>query len=409
MQGISTDAIFIDVEHHRTRMLSHTFDITVISLIFTGAALLATLALYARQSLIVGYILLGILLGPWGLGLVSNTEIIGEVGHVGIIFLLFLLGLNLPPQRLMKLLGEVTLVTLMNAIGLTLLGVAIAKAFAFNGFDCLIIGASMAFSSTIIALKLLPTSTLHHQRMGQLIIGILLLQDLIAIILLLVLQGLGNATGGWTVFLPVVLWLPAFIIFTLVVNRFLLVPLLQKFDRIQEYIFVITIGWCLGCAQLAIQINLSYEMGAFIAGVAMATHPISAFVAESMKPVRDFFLIMFFFSLGAGFDLEQLPTVALPACLLAATVLLVKPWLFRWLLIRSGEKSIFSMEVGLRLGQGSEFSLLLAALALTGGIIESRTAYLIQAMTLITLVISAYWVMLRCPTPIAVSERLRRD
>ena len=164
-------------------------------------------------------------------------------------------------------------------------------------------------------------------------------------------------------FFPVMLWLPAFIISTLVVNRFLLVPLLQKFDRIQEYIFVITIGWCLGCAQLATQINLSYEMGAFIAGVAMATHPISAFVAERMKPVRDFFLIMFFFSLGAGFDLEQLPTVALPACLLAAIVLLIKPWLFRWLLIRSGEKSTFSMEVGLRLGQGSEFSLLLAALA----------------------------------------------
>ena len=103
-------------------MLSHSFDITVVSLIFTGAALLATLALYARQSLIVGYILLGILLGPWGLNLVSNTESIEEVGHVGIIFLLFLLGLNLPPQRLMKLLGEVTLVTLVNAIGLTLLG-----------------------------------------------------------------------------------------------------------------------------------------------------------------------------------------------------------------------------------------------------------------------------------------------
>ena len=95
-------------------MLSHSFDITVVSLIFTGAALLATLALYARQSLIVGYILLGILLGPWGLNLVSNTESIEEVGHVGIIFLLFLLGLNLPPQRLMKLLGEVTLVTLVN-------------------------------------------------------------------------------------------------------------------------------------------------------------------------------------------------------------------------------------------------------------------------------------------------------
>ncbi|MEM7250360.1 MAG: cation:proton antiporter [Pseudomonadota bacterium] len=397
-------------------MSAHSFDITVIALIFTGAAVLATTALFARQSLIVGYMILGVLLGPSVFGLVSSTETIQEIGHVGIVFLLFLLGLNLPPQKLAKLLGEVTLVTVANALVLTAVGAAIAVAFGFDLLSSVLIGCTLSFSSTIIALKLLPTSTLHHQRMGEVIIGVLLLQDLMAIVLLLVVQGFGpvggespGVTSRWSALVPVLVWLPLFILAAVGGNRFVLVPLLRRFDTIQEYIFVIAIGWCLGCAQLASMIGLSYEIGAFIAGVAMATHPISAFVAEKLQPVRDFFLILFFFSLGASFDLGALPSVALPACALAVAVLLVKPWLFRVLLLRAGERPGFSREVGLRLGQASEFSLMLAVLALGAGILNARAAYLIQTTTMITFVISAYWVMLRCPTPIALDDNLRRN
>ena len=189
----------------------------------------------------------------------------------------------------------------------------------------------------------------------------------------------------------------------------MLVPLIRRFDTIQEYVFLTAIGWCLGIAQLAEISGLSYEIGAFIAGVSLATNPIARFIAESFKPLRDFFLIMFFFSLGASFDLTMLPDIALPAVILATVMLIMKPLVFSKLLKLSGETGTMPLEVGVRLGQSSEFALMIAVLALNAGAISLQTSYLIQATTLITFIVSAYLIMLRYPTPIAVSDRLRKD
>jgi Kef-type K+ transport system membrane component KefB len=192
-------------------------------------------------------------------------------------------------------------------------------------------------------------------------------------------------------------------------ERYALVPLIRRFDTIQEYIFLTAIGWCLGIAQLAEMAGLSYEIGAFIAGVSLATNPIARYIAESFKPLRDFFLIMFFFSLGAGFDMSMLPSIALPAIGLAAVMLVMKPLVFSRLLRLTGESGGLPAEVGVRLGQASEFSLMIAVLALNAGAISLRTSYLIQTTTLITFIVSAYLIMLRYPTPIAVTDRLRKD
>ena len=156
-----------------------------IFLIFTGAAVLATLALYARQSLLVVYILLGILLGPSGLDWVSDPEIISQIAHIGIIFLLFLLGINLPPQKLVLMLRETTLVTGVSSLLFLVIGAGCALSFGFNFAEAFVIGAAMMFSSTIIGLKLLPTTVLHHQHTGEIIISILLMQDIIAILILI--------------------------------------------------------------------------------------------------------------------------------------------------------------------------------------------------------------------------------
>jgi Kef-type K+ transport system membrane component KefB len=162
-------------------------------------------------------------------------------------------------------------------------------------------------------------------------------------------------------------------------------------------------------AQLADMMGLSYEIGAFIAGVSLATNPIALFIAESFKPLRDFFLIMFFFSLGASFNITMLPEVIIPAAFIASIMLIFKPLVFARLLRQSGESSGLSNEVGVRLGQVSEFSLMIAVLALNAGAIGSRASYLIQATTLITFIVSSYIIMLNYPTPIAVSDRLRKD
>jgi Kef-type K+ transport system membrane component KefB len=380
-----------------------------IFLIFTGAAILASIALFARQSLLVAYILLGGLIGPWGLQLVDDASMIQQIGHIGIIFLLFLLGMNLRPSQLIQMFRKATLVTLVSSLAFCALGFLTGWLSGFNLFESLIIGSVMMFSSTIIGLKLLPTTALHHRHMGQVIVSILLLQDILAIVILLFLEGVSQSTVEWQQVGKLAIAVPLLVLTAFLFERYILEPLIRRFDTIQEYVFLTSIGWCLGMAQLADTAGLSYETGAFIAGVALAANPISRFIAESFKPLRDFFLIMFFFSLGAGFNITVLPEVFLPALILAVIMLAAKPVIFSKLLALSGESAGLSREAGVRLGQVSEFSLMIAILALNAGAIGSKASYLIQATTLITFIASSYLIMLNYPTPIAVSPRLRKD
>lgn len=378
-------------------------------LIFTGAALLATISLYARQSLLVVYIVLGILLGPSGLSLVTDSNLIKEIAHIGIIFLLFLLGLNLPPNKLIHLVQKTTIVTSISCLLFAFIGVFIAWIFGFDIVESLLIGLAMMFSSTIIGLKLLPTTVLHHKRLGEIIISILLLQDLIAIIVLLLIEAGDHRSFPIMNILLLGFALIGLILFSYLFNRFILIRFMERFDKIPEYLFLLTIGWCLGIAQLAHYLGLSYEIGAFIAGISLALSQITLFIAEILKPLRDFFLILFFFSIGASFNLQSAQSVLLPAFVLAILLLSLKPLIFSWLLRRSGENAGNSMEIGTRLGQASEFSILIAMLALQSQLIGENAAYLIQVSTLITLIGSSYLIVLLYPTPMAVSDKLRRD
>jgi Kef-type K+ transport system membrane component KefB len=380
-----------------------------IFLIFTGAALLATLALYARQAMIVAYIVLGALLGPSGAGLVDDAALIEDIAHVGIIFLLFLLGLNLLPQKLLQLLRETTLVTIASTTLFGALGFAVAWLVGLPLFDSVVVALATTFSSTIIGLKLLPTTVLHHRHTGEVIISVLLLQDLIAIVALLVLHGL--AQGGVPV-LRIGLLLVALPVLTGVawlLERYVLNRLFLRFDRIQEYLFLLSIGWCLGLAQAADSLGLSYEIGAFIAGITIATSPIARHIAESLKPLRDFFLVMFFFALGAGFDWIAVERMLLPAAALAVLVMALKPIVFRLLFVGAAESDRLAWETGVRLGQMSEFSLLLVFVALEAQLVGEEAASLVQVATVLTFIASTYLIVLRYPTPIAISDRLRRD
>lgn len=371
--------------------------------------MLATLALYARQAMLVAYLLLGILLGPSAFGLISDARLISDLAHVGIIFLLFLLGLDLYPQKLVSLFRETTVVTLVSALVFGAIGFGVAYIFGMGLFDSSLIGLATTFSSTIIGIKLLPTTVLHHRHTGELVISVLLLQDLLAIVTLIVLIGLEKGDISFIEIGALLVALPTVVLIAFVAERFVLLKLFIRFDRIQEYVFLLAIGWCLGIAQLAKTMGLSYEIGAFIAGVALATSPIARFIAESLKPLRDFFLVMFFFALGAGFDIEQAMEVLLPAFILAVLVIILKPVVFRTLLVRAAESNSLAWEIGVRLGQMSEFSLLMVFIALESGLMSQRAGSLIQLATILTFVASSYLIVFRYPTPIAVSDRLRRD
>lgn len=374
-----------------------------IFLIFAGAAFLSTLVLYTKQSLLVAYILLGALLGPWGFRLVPDISVVQQVGEIGIVFLLFLLGLHLQPQNLVHMLKKVTWVALISSVMFAAIAYFIGRWFGLTVTESWVLGGSMMFSSTIIGLKLLPTTILHHQHTGEVMISVLLMQDVIAIIVLILINGAQQGGGlSWDDVLLVGIALPALCLFAFAVERFVLIKLLARFDRTQEYVFLLAIGWCLGLSVLAQKLGLSEDIGAFVAGVVLASSPISLFIAESLKPLRDFFLVMFFFTIGATFNFGYASQVVIPAFILAALMLIVKPMLFYFLFNRTGEKKSVSKEVGFRLGQASEFSLLVASIALSTHLISDVASNLIQATTILTFIVSSYLVVLKYPTPIAL-------
>jgi Kef-type K+ transport system membrane component KefB len=377
-------------------------------LIFAGAAVLATLFLYLKQPIILAYIALGVAIGPSGLQLIDNPDHIEHLSHVGIILLLFLIGLNLRPDRMVGLFGKVSMLTLATSVIFMSIIMLVAMMLGYRFVHSLIIGAALMFSSTIIGLKLLPTTTLHHKHRGELMVSVLLLQDIFAIIIILLISGGQESNIPLTVsllFLKLIL-LTLISFFTV---KYIITALYIKFDTIREHTFLMSLGWGLLIAGAAEIIGLSFEMGAFIAGVSIATLPISLVIAEELKPLRDFFLILFFFSIGAQFDLVVMKDVVLAGALIALIIVLVKPLVYRFAFNIAGEKNYISTEIGIRLGQASEFSLLVGYSALISGVIDQRSTYLIQTVVVLSFVISTYWIINKYPTPISSVASQRQD
>jgi len=380
-------------------------------LIFFGAAVLATIALFTRQSLLVAYILLGIIVGPWGLKLIPHTQTINETSTIGIMFLLFLLGLNLQVKNLISMLRGATIITIASTVTFTVIGMGVSRYFGFNWIDSVMIGVAVMFSSTIIGLKLLPTTALHHQHIGEVVVSVLLMQDIIAILVLLVLNlwGAGSAHDYLIAIFRTLIAIPVLVLVAYFVERYVLHKLFKKYDRIREYVFLLAIGWCLGMAELGELFGVSLEIGAFIAGVALASSPISQYIAESLKPLRDFFLVVFFFSVGAGFDFHVVPQVLIFVCVMTLLVLLIKPLVFRVFSKVMQESSKTAWEIGWRLGQASEFSLLVGFLAYHTQVITEGAYISIEAVTILTFIISSYVIIMFFPSPLAIKAELRRD
>ncbi len=290
--------------------MSHNIILQLI-LIFAGASILATLFLYLKQPIILAYIALGMIVGPSGLKLLEDPANIEHISQLGIILLVFLLGLNLHLQKLYKLLRQTALVTAATSAVFAALATFVALAFRFPPLDSLIVGLALMFSSTVICIKLVPTTTLHQKHMGEVIISILLLQDIIAIALMLFLYGNSRTNifleGLLLTAKTLVIAVAAF----LAVN-FGLSKVFRRFDVIQDYLFLVSLGWCLLVAGVAHAFGISYEIGAFIAGISLGSSPIALFIAEGLKPVREFFLILFFFAIGARFDLLVAREVLVP-------------------------------------------------------------------------------------------------
>jgi Kef-type K+ transport system membrane component KefB len=379
-------------------------------LIFAGAALLATAALYTRQPVLIAYIVVGAVAGPNGTGWVADPGLVREISEIGIIFLLFLVGLDLQPSKLRNMFGKTVGIALASSVVFFAIAYAIMWAFGFAQRDAAIAGIACVFSSTIIGLKLLPTTVLHHRHIGEIVVGLLLIQDLLAILALILLGGTGTSIGALLASaLHVFVALPAVVAVAFVAVRWGMLPLMRRWDAFHEFIFLAAVGWCFAFAFVCQRFGLSLEIGAFVAGVSLATSPIALYIAESLRPLRDFFLVMFFFSVGAGIDLHVLREVIWPAIALGVTFVALKPVVLHALLRWRGEDARVSLEAGVRLGQMSEFSLLVVYLATSSALMSAHASHVVQGATVLTFVLSTYVVIFNYPSPIAVVERLRRN
>ncbi len=377
-------------------------------LIYAGAAFFATVFLYLKQPVILAYIGFGIAAGPWGLGLIKEPEHIEKLSHIGVILLLYLLGINLKPDRLYHLFSKTAIVTLLTSLVFLVVTAAAAIAFGFGFIESIIIGAALMFSSTIISLKLIPTTALHHKHTGEMMTSVLLMQDVIAILIIVMLTGGQSENVIFSIaMLFIKLIMLAVVAYGLV--KYVINKLFMRFDIIQEYTFLLALGWGMLGAGVAQMIGLSYEMGAFIAGVAFASSPVSMIIVEHLKPLRDFFLILFFFSIGAQFNFLVTQQVLVAGIVIAILLVVLKPLVFKQGFQLIGEDKRFSMELGARLGQGSEFSLLVSYSALAIGLIDLRASYLIQMVVIVTFVLSTYWVVYRYRTPISSTAKNRMD
>ena len=373
--------------------------ISELALIFAGAACLASIFLYLRQPVIVAYIALGMLVGPFGFKLIHNVEHIEAMSHIGIVFLLFLIGLNLPPKKLLNLFKKSMLITVLTCALFSLVITGITYLFGFSVKESIIVGLALMFSSTVIGLKLIPTTALHLKYIGEVMISVLLLQDIIAILLLIFLGESGSDTGSVVVLLLILKAL-LFVLAATFVVRFLIFNLFKKFDIIQEFIFVLSLGWCFLTAYVADSIGLSYEIGAFVGGCTLATLDVSLVISEHLKPLREFFLILFFFAIGSQLDFLIMQQVFVPGIVIALVIIVLKPLVYNKAFKLLKEDRKIYRELSLRLGQASEFALLIAYAALARGVIGDRASFLIQTTVILTMIISTYIITLKLQTPI---------
>jgi Kef-type K+ transport system membrane component KefB len=379
-----------------------------LGVIIFGASILGTLFLYAKQPILIAYIAVGFVIGPNGFAIIKDIDRIENIAHLGVILLLFLVGLHLQPLKLLHLFRK----TIFLALGTSLIFGGVSFAFAlllqFDTYSALLFGAAMMFSSTVVSLKLVPTTTLHHKRTGEIMTGVLLIQDMLAILVILFVTGKKSEYVIMTFgLLAIKLLALTFLAFMGV--RYIILPLFRKFDVIQEYTFVTTLGWCLFWSEVAYLLGLSYEIGAFVAGLSIASCSVALVIAEHLKPLREFFLILFFFGVGAGLNFRIDLWLILAAVFFGVILVLLKAAVFNFAFKKSKESAKLSRELSVRLSQSSEFSLLVVFAALSIGILSADQAMVVQIATIITFIVSTYWTVLRYPTPISITKVLRKD
>ncbi len=346
-----------------------------------------------KQPAIIGYILSGILAGPFVFNIIDSHETLTAFSHIGIALLLFLVGLNLNP-KVIKDVGKISLITgLGQVIFTTSIGFVIVKAFGFSNITSLYIAIALAFSSTIIIMKLLSDKRDLESLYGRISIGFLIVQDFIAIVILLVISTFNNGVNIASMAFETILKGAGGILVLFLLTIYLLPKLTEIIAKSQEFLLLFSLSWCFVIASAFHYLNFSIEAGALLAGITLSMSPYHFEISSRLRPLRDFFLILFFIILGSEMMFSNI-FVNLPAILvLSFFVLIGNPLIVMILMGLLGYTKRNSFLCGLTVAQISEFSLILITMGVSVGHLGSNILSFVTAVGLITFAGSTYMII----------------
>ena len=362
-----------------------------IALVIVTAGLIAFLLRFLKQPMIIAYIITGLIVGPGILGLTRSPEVFEAFSSIGVAFLLFLVGLHLN-WRNIKDVGKIAVLAgLAQVIFTSLVGYLILFQLGFDQMTSLVASIAFAFSSTIIIVKILSDKEDLDRFYGRISIGILIVQDLVAMAILLVVAAMGAGEGDLGLVLGVSLVKLAVVIMILwALAKYTLPHIFRYAARSQELLFLVALSWCFALASGLTFLGFSIEAGALLAGISLAGSQFHRESESKIRPLRDFFLILFFIVLGTQLTLSSFSAAIGPAVIVSAFILIGNPLILLAALRLFGYHPRTGFLVGVTMAQVSEFSFILLAGALAVGSIDESILPVATLVAMITIAISTY-------------------
>lgn len=358
------------------------------------AAVLGVIAKLLRQPVILAYLATGILIGVLGFTGLVDRETFHVFSDLGIMLVLFLVGLEVNYTSL-RLVGKASLILGLGQVVFTAaIGYAIATALGFTLLPALYLAVALAFSSTVIVVKLLSDRNDLQSLYGRLSIGILLVQDFVAVLLLIVLAGVGvgEAPSLGNVALTIVEGLLLFGLM-LILGRKALPAVLNRVARSEELLFLVSLAWLFAVAAAVSKIGFSIEIAGFLAGVALANSSEHFEIASRVRPLRDFFVLLFFAIVGSSVAVSNFGASLVPILLFSLFVLIGNPLVVLILMGLLGYRKRTSFLTGVSVAQISEFSLILVALGSRLGHVGETEVTIVTATALLTIISSTYLIV----------------
>ena len=368
--------------------------LTEIGLILIFATLLAFIVRAFKQPLVPAYILAGLILGPLGIGIIKDPESIRVLSEFGIAFLLFAVGLEINLKKLKDIGLVASLGGLLQVAFVSLAGYAIAGSLGFKSFESIILGLVLAFSSTMVVVKLLSDSEQLDTLHGRIVLGILLIQD---IIIILVLSILANADmiSPMLILAALLRGLALFVV-AFLTGKYVFPAAFKFAARSKELLFLASLTVLFLFAILAHFLEFSVAIGAFIAGLSLASLPYNHDIVTKVGPLKSFFATIFFTSLGMQLTTID-PSFMIKSLWLILAVVILKPMIIYLIVTIFGYEKRTSFFSGLSLGQTSEFSLILIIMPFIVSAISQEVFSIVILITIITMILTSYLMEFKYP------------